>query len=707
MTNASNRVLTALCCAAGMTACSSPAPPPAAPSPVAAQPSRMAPPPPMPLQPVAFPAFHETTLPNGLRMIVVEKHDLPVANVSLYVGSGTAADPAEKIGLASMAAELLTKGTPTRSSLQIAETIEGIGGQLSANASLDHIGIFASVLAEQLPLAFDLVSDVALRPTFPADELETTRRRTLSALQVTLSQPAAIAQRRLVREVYGDVHPYGFSEVPATISAIQRADLTRFHERNFRADNALLVVSGDVDAARAEALARSHFGSWSGGFARAGALVEPPATAPSRIVLVHRPGSVQSNLLVGHVGIRPDNPDYHALQVLNKIVGGGADSRLFLILREQRGWTYGAYSQLSRPREVGYFVASAEVRTEVTDSALSELMVQLRRIRNETVPQAELDAAKNFLVGSFPLRIETAGQIAAQVAQTRLLGLPVEELLGYREKVSAVTASDVQRVAREYVRPDEAVIVVVGDATRVAASLQGIAPITLLDVEGKPLDPASLQIGASTERLDASRLRPSTVTYQVLLNGNPFGTSTSRLSQEDGVWVGRTEMQAGPLAQQTEVRFGEGLVPILSRMSLSQGPMQVSSDLRFSNGRITGTLQLPEQMGGEKMVDMEVPAGTLLPGMDEYALRAATLGPGRMLTMPLFNAQSAGLTNLTARVTGEEEVTVPAGSYPAYRLEASAGQQNFVIWVRREAPHVVLKQEYVGQPLTIVLQSID
>jgi zinc protease len=493
------RNLAALSFAGALAACAGSAPPAQAPAaavvdtPAAPRQTREAPPPPLPLKPVEFPGFRETTLPNGLRLIVVEKHDLPVVNVNLYVKSGSAADPLQKVGLSEMTAELLTKGTPGRTAKQIAETIEGVGGQLSADAGLDYTTVSASVLADQLPLAFNLVSDVALRPTFPQDELETARKRTLSALEVALSRPGEIAQRRLVREIYGETHPYGVSSLPQTVRAIDRADLVRFHQQHFRADNALLVVSGDVNAAEVETLARGHFGGWKGGFGATRALADPPAREKAQVTLVHRPGSVQSNILVGHVGIRPDNPDYFPLQVLNKIVGGGTDSRLFLILREQKGWTYGAYSRLSRPKEVGYYVASAEVRTEVTDSALVELMHQLRRAREEPVSREELEAAKSFLVGSFPLRIETAGQIASQVAQTRLLGLPVEDLLRYRERINAVTAEDVQRVAREYIRPDQAVIVVVGDATRVADKLEKVAPVVLFDVEGRRLDSASLQ----------------------------------------------------------------------------------------------------------------------------------------------------------------------------------------------------------------------
>lgn len=698
--------LAALGLSGALAACGTQTPPPAAaPSPEQAAESRV-PPPPLPMEPTRFPEFREATLPNGLRMIVVEKQDQPVANVNLYVRSGSSADPLDRVGLTEMVAELLTKGTPTRSAQQISETIEGVGGDLSASSGLDYVTVSGTVLADQLPLAFDLVSDVALRPTFPQEELEIARTRALSALQVELSQPSSLAQRRFIREVYGDENPYGYASLPATVQAIGRADLTRFHQNHFRADNALLVVSGDVDPARVEALARAEFGEWKGGFSSQTVIADPPARERSEISLVHRPGSVQSNILVGHVGIRPDNPDYYPLQVLNKIVGGGTDSRLFTILREEKGWTYGAYSQLSRPEDVGYFAASAEVRTEVTDSALTEMLTQLRRVREEPVSQQELEAAKSFLVGSFPLRIETAGQIASQVAQTRLLGLPTEALLNYRDRIAAVTVEDVQRVAREYVRPDRAAIVVVGDATKVLDGIDGIAPVTLFDTEGKLLERSALEVHASTETFDASALQPMTLTYQVLVQGNPLGTATGTLAREGEAWVGSTTLQVGPMNQRSEVRFTNQLAPISSTQTV-QGPAQMESSLRFEGGRVTGTAKLPPQMGGDKTINAPVVRGTISDGMEPYLLASADLQPGKTITVPVFSVQSGSAVNQTFTVTGTEAVTVPAGTFETYRVEFSGGEQSGVIWVRQEAPHVVVKQEFAGQPIAIVLQAMQ
>jgi zinc protease len=433
--------------------------------------------------------------------------------------------------------------------------------------------------------------------------------------------------------------------------------------------------------------------------------VDPPALEESRIFLVHRPGSVQSSIQIGHVAVQPDNPDYYPLQVLNKVVGSGTDSRLFLILREQHGWTYSPASSLSRPEDVGYFSASAEVRNEVTDSAVVEILAQLRRIREEPVPLEELEAAKSFLTGSFPLRIETPGSVARQLAQVRLLGLPIEALTEYRDRVAAVTSADIQRVAREYIRPEHAAIVVVGDATQVLEQLEGIAPITLTDIEGNPIAPSDLQVTSSGVSFDASGLQPMTLEYRILFQGNPFGTATTNLVREGDSWTASTRVQAGPTAQSSEVRFTDDFTPISLSSSVSQGGTELGSELELTNERVTGTVRLPEQMGGERQIDTEVPEGTLLSGMDAFALATADLSVGDTIAIPLFTEQSGSVVQATFRVTGEESVTVPAGTFDTYRLEMSAGPQNGTLWVRREAPHLTLRQEFEGQPVVIELEE--
>jgi zinc protease len=443
----------------------------------------------LPERALEFPPFEESTLPNGLRLIVVRHRVQPVAEINLYVKPGASAVAPSQVGLAGLTADLLTKGTATRSANEISETIERVGGSLSGTAGLDWLTLSASVLAEHLPLALELVAQSAQQPTFPQSEFELSMRRTLSSLQAALGQSGQVAQRAFDREVYGEAHPYGVSATPATVQALTRDDVVRYHQTHYNPANALLVVAGDVDPAAVRTLVERQFGGWSAGTISTVTFPQPRPSEPTRIALVHRPGSAQTNILIGHLGIRPDDPDYFPMLVLSGLLGGNSDARLFRILREERGWTYGAYSSFNRPLGGGSFSASAEVRPEVTDSAVAEILVQLRRLRDERVPNEELEAAKGFLAGSFPLRIETAAQVGSQLAGVRLFGVPIDYVTQYRQRIQAVTPDDVQRAARTHLQPDQAVVVVVGDAVQLRQRLASIAPLTFFDVEGRPLDP--------------------------------------------------------------------------------------------------------------------------------------------------------------------------------------------------------------------------
>lgn len=664
------------------------------------------PPPPLAERPVEFPAFQEMTLPNGLQMIVVEHFGQPVVSLNLYVRGGQAVDPAVQAGRASLVADLLTKGTTTRSAQEIAETIEGVGGRLNASAGSDWLSISSTVLVEHTPLAFDLVQDVVLNPTFPEDELEIIRRRTLSGLQAQLGQPGAIAQRRFVETIYGD-HPYGISAVPGTVRDVTRDDVVAYHENHFAPGNALLVVSGAITVAEAEQLATRYLGVWDATAASPAPLPAVMQRDAMHIHLVHRPGSVQSNIWLGHEGLTPGHPDYFALLVLNKLLGQGADARLFQILREEKGWTYGAYTRFTRPADVGYFAATTEVRTAVTDSAVVEILHQLRRLQDEAIPEDEFQGAVSFLAGSFPLRIETPGQIASQVAQARLLGLSPDDVTEFRSRILAVTQDDVRQAAQAHIRPDAAAIVIVGDATEILENLQSIAPITLYDVEGRVIDAEDLVVRAAEERFDATRLQERTLTYQLIIQGNPMGTVTDRLEREYGAWLSTSSIDSPVMAQTTELRFdAEDFTPIMVNQEVRQGPMTITTDLRIEEGRIVGRAVMPEQMGGARDVDVEMIDGALLPGMDSHVLAAADLDEGRTLTLPVFNTTANAITPTTFTVTGTEEVTVAAGTFQTYRIEAT-GAQPLTLYVRQDAPHIMVRQEFAGQPVAIELQSME
>ena len=665
---------------------------------------RQPPPAPLPARPLQFPAFRETTLPNGLRLIVVENHAHPVASVTLLVGSGSSSVPPERLGLAGVMAELLPKGTTTRTGAQVSGAIEATGGSIGAAAAEDYSNVYATVLSEHLPLAMELVSDVAMNPSFPETEVAAARDRATAQLQQWMADPTYVAERRFAERLYG-THPYGRYRTPQTLAALDRQAFVDFHRAHFHAGNALLVVAGDVDPARVEALARERFGGWRRGEAVPARYDGLPANAPTRILLVHRPGSVQSSVRAGSRTARASDADYPSLLVMNKILGGGTDSRLFDILREQRGWTYGAYSDANRPRDVGRLIASMEVRSEVTDSAVAELLAQVRRMAAEPVSAAELEAAKGYLVGSFPIGIQTAEQVAGQVAVTRLLGLPMEDLLQRRERIAAVTVDDVRRAAARHLRPDSLTIVVVGDAGRVLAGLERIAPVELVDVEGRPMDRAALEVKASEERFDIARLRPAVLEYRFLAQGNPVGRSTATLSQDGAGWKSVTELSFGAVQQTITARWGAGWEPV-DYVETYAGAFEGRAEVRAENGRFTGSATMPAQAGGNKTFDAAAVQGAAWSTMDEAMLSTADLAEGKTIVIPVFNTSTGAVGPVSFQVGAAESVTVPAGTFQAFRVSSTGGSSPVTLWLRADAPHVVVRQEVVGQPIVVELTAI-
>jgi zinc protease len=675
----------------------------------AQEPFPSSPPPPLPAQSIEFPPFESLTLENGLRVIFLDHGTQPVSSLRLYVPGGTAADPPDRAGIASMTATVLTRGTENRSAEEISATIEGVGGSLSASAARDFFSVSAVTLAEHAELAFQLLGETVLQATFPQSEVELARRQTLSSLQAQRGQPQAVATRHFARAVYGTDHPYGVRPTPGTIQEIQREDLVAYRDAVLRPEGALLVVAGRLDQGQAEDLVREHLGEWRGAPKAEAESPAPGDAEEARMHLVHRPGATQSVVLVGHLGIQAGNPDAFPLLVMNRILGGGADSRLFRILREERGWTYGSYSELNRPAQRGTFAAVAEVRTEVTDSTVVELLTQMRRLQEEPVPQEELDAARNYLAGSFPLGLETADQVGGQVASTLLLELPLEDLTGYPDRVRSVTSDDVQRVAREYLHPDRATVVVVGDGTQLLAPLEalGLGPVELVDVDGGFLPREEMLGEREPASWDATRLEEGVRRYELFIQGNPMGNAEYRLEREGAAWVATTTITSMAGSQETVLRFGaEDFAPHSIRQDQGQGPLRISVALDVVDGRLTGEVELPAQMGGSREYDQVMPQGTLLPGMDEFALAVAPLTSGARFTIPYLDVVQGSTTTLEARVEGEEEITVSAGTFQTWRVQVTGGEAGLTLFLRREAPHILIRQEFGGQPLRLDLSGL-
>jgi hypothetical protein len=434
----------------------------------------------------------------------------------------------------------------------------------------------------------------------------------------------------------------------------------------------------------------------------------PPLPRPSEILLVHRPGSEQANIVVGNLGLRPGVPEYYPATVANKVLGGGADARLFLILREAKGWTYGAYSQLARQYDIGPFQATAEVRTAVGDSALAELLAQLTRIRTDAVPDSELAAAKGYLTGVFPLTIETPQQIASQVAAQKRLGLGNDYLERYRERIAAVTAEQARAAAAAVIRPDSAVVVVVGDGTALYDRLRALLPVRIVDTDGKTLGPDDLAAPAGAVAFDASQLVPRRDSLQVMIQGNPMGAQTLELTVDGDaiVAVERTAIPLMGMTQETRMVLDGGTLALRSVDQVGQvGPQAAETHLVVADGRVTGRAQTPQPGGQPKVIEIDTvfAAGTLEANQLPTLVPALPLADGASFAVSVLNGSDGSLKQYQVRCEVGAPVTVPAGTFEVFKVSLTGGPVPLAVYVTQAAPRRVVKLEAVGQPFVLEL----
>jgi len=662
------------------------------------------PPAPVRLRPVQFPPFREVALPNGMTLLLVENHEQPTLSVSLSFRAGSAYDPAGKEGVAAIVAELLTKGTPTQNAEQIAEAIEGVGGSIGASAGDDFLAVSADVLSDHAELAFSLLGDVTRRATFPDQELELARTRFLSALEVELSQAQNVAGRAFQQEIYGR-NPYGRNTSAAAYKAITRDDVVGFAGRRLRPTGSLLVVAGDITLPRARELATQAFGSWHGAAPPAPAFPAPPAKRGTDILLVNRPGSVQSNIVIGNTTFLPTDTTYYAARIATHVLGGGSDSRLFIILREQKSWTYGSYAALRRNRGVGFWQATFEGRTEVTDSALTELLHQIDRIRTEAIPDSELVAAKGFLVGSFPLTIETPRQIAQVVSTSRLLGLGSDYVQHYRERLARVSAARARAAAQRAIHRDAFTIVVVGDAKALYDRLKAIAPVRLVDIAGKATDPAELNPKGGPVAFDRSQIVARSDTFHALVQGNVLGGQAAKVDVMGDSIVYTEATTIGQFQQLSRVVLNSDLSMRRTDQTGTVQGQHTEIHLSYAEGRVKGTSMSPQPGGTPKSitVDTTIPAGTIDDNVLALLLTALPLEQGKTFNLNVFSTGEGTTKVVSVKVAAFENVAVPAGTFPAYRLELSGMQLPLVMHVTQQAPRRIVRIAPTGAPLVFEL----
>lgn len=424
-------------------------------------------------------------LPNGLTVNLVQDHRFPFVTANIGIKAGSCFESRDKLGLADMTADMLTEGTTSKSSKTIADEIDFIGGGMKASSDYDFSLLSGSALSKYSDRLFDLMADVLLHPSFPEDELKLKKTNLLQELVMKRMEPDFLNEERFSNVVFGN-HPYGVvAPTPKTVESLTKKDITDFHSRFFIPNESVLVVVGDFDENKMKEVIKSHFDStWKEGKLPTLSMPETPKQSGRHIFLVNRPDSVQSSIRLGNIAIKKTDPDYFPTIVANEILGGASQARLFLNIREQKGYTYGAYSAVTARKQPGSFSAEAEVRTEVTGPSLEEFIYELDRIRNVKVSDKELKDAKSYIVGSFQLGLETQSGLAQRLLEQNLYDLPADYLEQYTDKIMAVKPEDVRRVARKMIDINNIVISVVGDAKKIKPELDYFGPVEVYDTSG-------------------------------------------------------------------------------------------------------------------------------------------------------------------------------------------------------------------------------
>jgi zinc protease len=537
---------------------------------------------PLPPRPIVIPTPREIVLPNGLTLVVVEDHRLPLVNYRLAFRVGSAFDPPQLPGLTDLLAGLLPEGTEARTSRELADEVARMGASLSAGANSDYTIVAASALSQFNAEILDLMAEVVLHPSFPENEVELAKQNTKESLRQQRAQPSFLASEMVSRVMFGD-HPYAIvAPTPESIDRTSRDEFVSFHRANFLPNNAVFIVVGDVKQEEIVKKLESLFSSWERGANIVTDFPAPPVREKRTAYLVDRRGSAQSNIVIANSGIVRTSPDYFPMLLMHTVLGANASSRLFMNLREEKGYTYGAYTNLDARRTAGTFRATAEVRTPVTGDSLKEFFYELNRIRTDLVSEKEISDAKSYLTGVFPIRLETQEGLTDQLVQIKMLNLPDDYLQHYRDRVQAVTVDEIQRVANKYVRPDQAAVIIVGDGSAVLDQIKPYAPdIEIYSTTGKR---KSLDAPATTDLEGSWSIQVET----------PLGQSipaTLTLTREGQSYAAKILSEMGD-ADLGTVNMNENSFSATAHLEMDGHSVEAEVSARFHGDQTEGSLKL-------------------------------------------------------------------------------------------------------------------
>ncbi|HEX5483398.1 MAG TPA: pitrilysin family protein [Terriglobia bacterium] len=486
-------IKTVLLCALGLLAASLPA--------------RELPPLVPPPQPVVIPVPAAQTLPNGLTVLVLERHTLPVVTLNLAIKAGAEADPPGLPGAAQLVASLLDEGTEDRGAQQIAEAIDDAGGSIDVGAEWDDSYASLSVLSDHTQLAFNLLSDMAIHPAFSAEEVKRIRKQTLSALDILRHDPGYLADTLFERMVFwGTPYSHPANGVEESIRRITSRDLRRFHDTYYRPSNAALVVVGDIASSQAFALARQFFGGWKASPRSPAVKVlpnrrgSPPASAnhpngqaARQVVVIDDPAAVQTEIRIGNTAIRRASPDYAALTVANQVLGGPAVNLLFSVLRSRHGLVYGASSDIVSYRNGGAWEAKTSTRTAQTSKAVELILDQMKNLRDRSLSSMDLSMAQDYLIGHMALDFESSQEVAQQLLELLVYNLPLDYWSHFPGEVRGLTRDEVRMATRRYLDPQHSVIVLVGNAQDFKDNLKSLGNVRIIPMANVDLASATLE----------------------------------------------------------------------------------------------------------------------------------------------------------------------------------------------------------------------
>lgn len=596
-------------------------------------------------RPINIGEYESFELKNGLKVFIIENHKLPRVSYNLLIDREAILE-GDKTGYLSMVGQMMTRGTDTRTKEQIDEEIDFIGASLFGGST----NVFASGLSKYNEKILELMTDVAFNPTFPEEELEKIRKQTLSGLAQSKDDPGSIASNLNTRLVFGDAHPYGEIQTEETTNNITVDDLKNYHATYFKPNISYLAIVGDVNPKDMKKLVKKYFGSWESGDVPAPTYDAPEMPSSTQVGLVNRSSSVQSVINVTYPVVLPvGSEDVIKVRIMNQILGGSFAGKLNMNLREDKGYTYGSRSSLSSNELVSRFNANADVRNEVTDSAVVQIFYEMEQMRNGEITDDELNLAKNYVSGNFATSLERPQTVANFALNTAIYALADDYYDTYLQRVQAVTIDDVKAMAQKYLKTENVYINIVGKAAEIAESLKQFGELKYYDTYGNEVDPslAKLPEGLTAQKVYQNYIDAiggkdnldAVKTLKMKMEGSVMGQTMNLEVSKKSPNLSLTEVKMGGNVIQTEIFDGEK-----GKRSGMQGTQNVTGDdakdMSFNNAMFEEVMYMSQEGVTSKLSSVEQ-----IDGKDAYGIEVSY--PSGKSSIRYYDAESGLLVRVT------------------------------------------------------------